>query len=107
MDNLIDFVNYILIIAIAAERFTDIVKRTYLERFNLNSGIYQIITVCFGMVLGYLQPVEIKAYQFNEYVQVILVGLMVSGTSSFWHEILSVLGNLKTNLKENPSVKES
>lgn len=96
MEQVLHVVNYILLISIAAERFTDILKRAFIERYNPNKAIYQILTLIFGIVIFKLNPIVIEI--FNENVLAILIGLAVSGGSGAWHEILDTLSQLNKNL---------
>jgi len=102
MDKLIDYINYIFLISIAAERFTDILKRAIIEKYNPNKSVYQVITFIFGIIIFKLNPLQID--MFTENIAAILMGLAVSGGSSVWHEVLDTLSNLNKNLTTNKNL---
>jgi hypothetical protein len=103
MDQIVDFIQYVALIAVGAERVTDILKRAYLEKKNVNSSVYQLITFACGIVLSVVQPPEFKLFNFDPIVVSILVGLAVSGGSSVWHDALSALNNFSKTLKAQAS----
>lgn len=100
MDHLTSLIAYIAIIAVGAERITEIIKRTFLKDKEINGGIYQLMTFAFGFMLSMIQPPEFKVFNFNPVVVSLLIGLAVSGTSSFWYEILSSLNSVNDSLKQ-------
>lgn len=103
MDQIVQFVQYVALIAVSAERATDIMKRAYLEKKNVNSSVYQLITFAFGVIISVVEPPEFKIFNFSQIVVSILVGLAVSGGSSFWHDALSSLNNFSKTLKTQAS----
>lgn len=107
MDQIVSFVQYIALIAVGAERFTDILKRAYLEKKNVNSSVYQLITFACGVLLSILQPPEFKLFSFDPIVISILVGLAVSGSSSVWHDALSALNNFSKTIKATAELQSA
>lgn len=105
MDHLTAFVTYVAIIAVAAERLTDIVKRTFLEKRNVKGWVYQLLTFTFGFILAMTQPPTFDVFGFNSIVVACLIGLTVSGTSSFWHEVLMSLNGVNNSLKTSNQKK--
>lgn len=43
MDQVIQIVTYLALLSVAAERFTDIVKRLVLSKYTVNGAVYQLI----------------------------------------------------------------
>ncbi len=107
MENMIAFVQYIALIAVGAERVTDILKRAYLEKKNVNSSVYQLITFTCGVVLSVIQPPEFKIFNFDPLVVHVIVGLAVSGSSSVWHDALSALNNFSKTIKATAELQSA
>lgn len=103
MDQINELLVYISVIAVSAERITDIVKRMVLQNKEVNSSVYQLLTFACGVAAALIQPPEFKFFNFEPYMVCILVGLIVSGSSSAWHEILSSLNNFSKTLKTQAS----
>lgn len=103
MDQITSFLSYIGVIAVGAERFTDIIKRMYLEKREVPGYVYQLMTFACGFILCFIQPPEFKFFGFDQWIIAILVGLSVSGSSSVWHDALSALNNFKKSLEVKPS----
>ena len=91
-----DFLSYLAMISMGAERFTDVVKRAYIEKKfeKVNTAVYQLITFFFGFILALTHPAPIKLFNYHPYFVAILVGFAVSGGSSVWHEVLGTLSNM-------------
>ena len=100
MEKIIEFVSYLALISISAERFTDIIKRAFLEKRNVNGSVYQFLTFMFGVGLALHDPIQFKLFNFNEYVTAILIGLATSGGSSVWHDMLETLNNFSKETKK-------
>lgn len=103
MDQIVQFVQYVALISVGAERVTDILKRAYLEKKNVNGSVYQLITFACGVILSVVQPPEFKIFNFDPIVVSILIGLAVSGGSSVWHDTISALNNFSNTLKSQAS----
>ncbi len=106
MDQFVQFAAYVAVIAVGAERLTDIIKRMYLADKNINSSVYQLLTFVCGIVVSIAQPPDFKFFNFNPYMIAVLTGFAVSGTSSAWHEFLMILSNFNKLPKPiSPEVK--
>lgn len=97
MDNLTLIFSYFALTAIAAERFVDMCKRLGLEKIVKNGVVYQVISAIFGGSLAFFNPPPIG--NMNSWVIAILTGLAVSGGSSVWNNVLSVLTDYSKSLK--------
>lgn len=100
MEQVIAIVTYLAVASMAAERLTDILKKVYLQRVTENGVVYQITSALFGGMIGYLSPLPIQAIQVNEYVLVLITALAVSGGSSTWNSILSILNDYKKGISK-------
>lgn len=103
MDQIFPLIQYIALIAVGAERVTDIIKRAYLEKRQVNSSVYQLITFACGVIISVVQPPEFKIFNFDPLVVHILIGLAVSGGSSAWHEVLTMMNGFSKTLKAEAS----
>lgn len=103
MDQITSFLSYVGVIAVGAERLTDVIKRMYLEKKEVPGYVYQLITFACGFALCFIQPPEFKIFGFDQLTIAILVGLSVSGSSSAWHDALGALNNFKKSLEVKPS----
>ena len=102
MDSLIGLLSFVLLTSIAAERFTEILKKSVLSIFYTNPVVYQITAGLFGAGLAYLSPPDLSAIhlQLPDYIASIVIGLAVSGGSGVWNDILSTLKDYRTSIKE-------
>lgn len=98
MDSITSFLSYISVIAIGAERFTEIIKQAYLKKKEVPSYVYQLITFVSGFALCIIQPPPFQLFGFGKLTIAIIAGLSVSGSSSVWHDTLGVLNNFKKSL---------
>ena len=103
MDQITSFLGYVSVIAVGAERLTDVIKRMYLEKKEVPGYVYQLITFACGFALCFIQPPEFKLFGFDQLTIAIMVGLTVSGSSSAWHDALGALNNFKKSLEVKPS----
>lgn len=99
MEHIIQFVSYLAITSVAAERLTDILKRIHLEKIEVPGVAYQIISAITGGLICYASPPEFAFLKLNEYVMAVVVGLATSGGSSVWHDVLSALSSYSKSLK--------
>lgn len=98
MDNLIALFSFIAITAVAAERFTDIVKRSVYDRFhNVPGYVYQLTSGLFGAFLVYMSPPKLPLLDFTPMVSAVLIGFAVSGGSSVWNEALGLLRDYRNS----------
>lgn len=108
LKELMDFISYIAIVSIAAERFTEIFKRIFVtENYKIKETykpvIYQALAAVFGSVVYIVDPYPVF-FMKNVSVAVlsIVVGLCVSGGSGTWNTILKILSDYSKS-KQNPS----
>lgn len=107
MDQLVSIVTYFAIISVAAERLTEIVKKSLLDKYFSNPVIYQAISGVFGAAMYYVSPVNLGLLQLPLWASVIVAGLAVSGGSGFWNTILSTLSEVKTKVKLDNTVAKN
>ena len=50
MDQVIQTVTYLALLSVAAERFTDIIKRLVLSKYMVNGAVYQLIAAGFWLL---------------------------------------------------------
>ena len=98
MESFSSFFAYLAIASVAAERLTDIIKRSYLSTFKFPGYVYQIITFGIGVLLCLIQPPP-PILDFNPIIMTIVAGLAVSGSSSVWHDIIEVISGYKKTLR--------
>lgn len=100
LDNITQLVMYFLTVSIAAERLTEIFKRTIIKDSTtipkFSGAIYQIIAGVFGTIVAYISPPHLEFLQINQYVMYLLTGLAVSGGSGAWNSILEFLKEAAT-----------
>ena len=97
LEQLIALVSYIVMLSVAAERFTDIVKRAVFSKFNipqLEGAVPQVIAAAFGGVVAYATPPEITFFPVKPEMIPPLIALAVSGGSGAWNSILTALKEL-------------
>ena len=102
MDQITSFLSYVGVIAVGAERLTEVLKRIYLEKKEVPSYVYQLITFAAGFALCFIQPPPFQLFGFNQLTIAVIVGLSVSGSSSAWHDALGTLNNFKKSLESVP-----
>lgn len=105
MDNLIQFISYVAITSVAAERITDIGKRVFFTVVlpdgslqtspNVNGVWYQLIAALFGGLICFFSPPEVPFASLDPISLSILVGLAASGGASVWSDLLSVLSGYR------------
>lgn len=100
LDHITQLVLYFLTVSVAAERLTEIFKRTiikdskYLPKFN--GAIYQIVSGIFGAIVAVTSPPNLDFLHINQYVMILLTGLAVSGGSGAWNSVLDFLKQAAT-----------
>lgn len=107
MDKFTEVITYFALLSIAAERLTDIFKKAWLSKLNVNPSVYQIFSGLTGAGLAYSAPLVIPGVEMPLWVTVVITGLAVSGGSSFWNTILSTMTELKTKVKQNNQATQS
>ena len=99
MENLTSFISYIAIISIAAERFTEIMKRILLtkliEKYTWKATFYQGVSAVFGGGVCYLNPPTSLPFHVYPIILALLIGLCVSGGSGAWNDLLGILKQTK------------
>lgn len=99
MDRFIEIVTYFALISVAAERFTDLIKKAWLSKLTtVNPAVYQLLSALFGAAIAYAEPLALLSKQMPWYAVVVVSGLAVSGGSSFWNTVLSTLSEVKTRV---------
>lgn len=101
MDKFTEIITYFALLSVAAERLTDIFKKAWLSKLEVNPAVYQVISGLFGAGLAYAAPLEIPSVEMPLWSTILITGLAVSGGSSFWNTILSTMTELKTKVKAN------
>lgn len=104
MDQVIYIVTYLVTLSVAAERFTEIIKRAVLSKrpeWIMNGATYQIIAAVFGMAAAYANPPVINVIAMKPWLLYIVAGLAVSGGSGAWNSILTLLTEYAKNQKES------
>lgn len=108
VDQLIQLVTYLIVVSVAAERLTDIVKRAIINKFDIstyNGALYQIISGLFGVVMAYVSPPPaFPIISLKQYMLCLVVGLAVSGGSSVWNTALNILTEIAKTKKTLNSV---
>ena len=69
MDQITSFLSYVGVIAVGAERFTDVIKRIYLEKKEVPGYVYQLTTFACGFALCFIQPPEFKIFGFDQLIK--------------------------------------
>lgn len=103
MDTLITLLTFVMLTSVAAERFTEILKKAVLQRLtslNPSAAVYQSVSAVFGGVMTYLSPPDLSAIHLTlpPYLTAIIVGLAVSGGSGLWSDLLSLLTDYRKNI---------
>lgn len=104
MDKLFEFFSYFVLVSVAAERFTDVIKRCVFHSFKPNGVTYQIISGLFGGYLAYHMPPDFL-FNVNSYITALVVGLAASGGSSAWNSVLESLLSYSKAIKSNSESK--
>jgi hypothetical protein len=109
LEQVTSLVLYFVTVSVAAERMTEIFKRTFIQdstRFpKLNGGVYQIISAVFGSVVAYSSPPDLEFLHLDPYVTIVLTGLAVSGGSGAWNSVLDFLKQI-TVVKAEPAKQD-
>lgn len=61
MDKFTEVITYFAIMSVAAERLTDIFKKAWLAKREVNPAVYQVISGLFGAGLAYTAPLVIPS----------------------------------------------
>ena len=101
LDNVVSFVSYVAVVSIAAERTTDMIKRAALldERLSKFKGVsYQLLSAISGGLICLVSPPESSPFYTNKEIMALIVGLLASGGSSLWHDILGLIQAYRTSV---------
>lgn len=93
MDALVQFATYMVLVSVAAERLVEMTKTSPLFKIlekQFHGTAYQIMAALCGAAFCYANPPSMPL-QMNQWATVVVVGLMASGGSAMWHEILAML----------------
>ena len=105
MDNILQLLSYLVLTSVAAERVTDMVKRTKIiswvaERSPIDQGLlYQAVSGATGGVLCYLSPPELALFSLGPVAMAITIGLATSGGSSVWSDLLQLLSTYRKGVQ--------
>lgn len=91
MEQVIQIVAYLALLSVAAERFTEIVKRLWLSKVTSNGAVYQLTAACFGAFVAFIDPPMFTAFNLSVYLQTLLIALAISGGSGARNSILVTL----------------
>ena len=97
LDQLTVLITCLIVVSIAAERATDILKRAIVLKFkieNFNGALYQLTAGVFGILIAYFDKPSFDFITTNHTLLLIIIGLCVSGGSGAWNTILNILKEL-------------
>jgi hypothetical protein len=111
---LTSFVTVMIALSVAAERVTETVKQMFAGflnslKSNISSAVVQIAAIVSGIFVSVLSgqnPVNVpgfQPYQWNNHhnwVSWLLSGILVSGGSAFWNNILDLLKAAKVQKEQ-------
>lgn len=99
MDNLIEFLTYMLVISALSEKVTQFFKTTF-SRINKTAVITTISIITSGL-FAYAIPPEGFAFftKIGEIPTVIVIALLGSSGSGLWHDLLGIIANYKDSKK--------
>lgn len=106
--DLVTFITVIGVIAVAVERSNEIIINAFnlddkLEDNRKRRLVYHLMGAVTGSIVYYFNgdyQLPLLSMHFNEYVASILAGLMVSGGSGIWHDLLKFVSNLSIKKQE-------
>jgi hypothetical protein len=97
MDDIIHLVVYLLAVSVSVERAVDILKRAIVQRYKVdtvNGVLYQILSTCFGAIIAIADNPNFYFITDKRWLMVVIIALAVSGGSSAWNTVLSILKEL-------------
>jgi uncharacterized membrane protein HdeD (DUF308 family) len=98
MDSIVGLISYLALTSVLAERLVDMLKRTgKLDAVSFNGITYQVLSGVVGVILAFLSPPTIPFMSLDPVILPIAVGFAVSGGSSLWHGILTLVSSLSKN----------
>ena len=101
MEQVLQVLTYLALVSVAAERFTEIVKRMWLSKITSNGGVYQLVAALFGGFVAFVDPPSFPKIHLSIYLQTVLIALAVSGGSGAWNSILTTLQEYSKTRKES------
>lgn len=99
MQQMMEVVAYLALLSVAAERFTEIVKRAWLSKVTSNGAVYQLLAAAFGGAVACIDPPSFPMFKMNVYAQSLLIALAVSGGSGAWNSLLCLLQDYSKSRK--------
>jgi hypothetical protein len=99
MTNLMELFTYFLFLSVAAERAVEILKNMFLKKKEASPAVYQTLAAIFGGIMSYISPPS-NIGHLNPYVAAIMIGLAVSGGSSFWNTTIVMFNQKAKSLKQ-------
>lgn len=101
-DSVLSFLSYVLVVSVAAERLTELIKKFFIKDKEINTGWYMLISAIGGGFIATISPPETVPFTLKYFwTTPVIIGIIVSGGSGFWHEVVSVLSTFKSTLKQN------
>ena len=102
LDMVLFFLGYIAVVSVAAERFVEMCKPVFgLPTFVKWFGVltddtkkvwYYVLAAVAGGTLHLISDVDVP-YFGDVYSAALLVGMLASGGSGMWHELLAIVRN--------------
>lgn len=99
MNNLTELFTYFLFLSVAAERAVEIIKNAFLKKREAPPAVYQTLAAIFGGIMSYISPPG-NMDHLNPYVASVMIGLAVSGGSSFWNTTIVMFNQKAKSLKQ-------
>lgn len=104
LNTLVDLLSYITILSVTIERLVELVKPMideFCSRLVLNDRVRRAMLYLAsfggGAVIHSMSGTTIP-YFADPTVAAMVAGLLVSGGSGVWHDLLSILGDFKTKV---------
>ena len=106
-DSIFQLVSVLAIISIATERAVEVITTTLNLKVRYSGKRTQmIITHLLSILTGGAiyamnadQMIPLISTHFNQYTGPLVVGLLASGGSGFWHDLLGIVSAMKVNAK--------
>ena len=96
LDTLSVVATYLLTISIGTERVVELIKKFIIKDRVINKGWYLVLSTVIGGVVGGQSALISSTFHLNvPYVSALLVGLLVSAGSGFWHDVVTAI-NVKS-----------
>lgn len=107
-EQILQLATVLALISVAVERTQEIIINMFklddrLKNKNTKRAVYHLIAAAIGAVIYLInkdQNIAVISTHFNQYVAPLVVGLLASGGSGFWHDILKIVAGM--GLKKTP-----